>query len=87
MNKEIDNGGMAFPSSNYDIAMRGMTLRDWFAGMAMQSIVSRQPQPPVINRRVISGDCYDIADAMIESRKHNDPYGPCVAKIETLDGK
>lgn len=99
--KAQDNGGPIAPSmvmrqlvapdtfaeSRMD-AVGGLTLRDWFAGLAMQGIVSRQPQPPVINRMVIAGDCYSIADAMIESRKHSDPYEPCVCVVEKIpDGE
>ena len=46
---EKDGGGRAFPGiviespGNFAYAMGGMSLRDWFAGMAMQGILSGMP--------------------------------------------
>jgi hypothetical protein len=63
---EIDDGGAAFPSEYY--AEQGMTLRDYFAGMALQGSATRLNNPHH-NRDILASDCYDIADAMIEARK------------------
>lgn len=41
MNKH-DNGGQAFPSNTDTHQYPGMSLRDWFAGMALQGILSNQ---------------------------------------------
>jgi len=56
----------------------GMTLRDYFAGQALASILSdamraassqgAQPRPRVFGRET-SQACYAIADSMLEARK------------------
>jgi hypothetical protein len=43
-----------------------MTLRDHFAGLAMQSILM---STKISDCRVISKDAYVMADAMLETRK------------------
>ncbi len=69
--QQINDGGTAFPSSQYgfvapDGHTSGMSLRDWFAGMALQAMLSdwvfgeNEPQAQV---------AYKMADAMIEARK------------------
>lgn len=40
----------------------GMTLRDWFAGLAMQAMIGSIPG------HQIAPDAYDMADAMIKFR-------------------
>ena len=64
-----DDGGPAFPrlgegfgNPNYDCS--GMSLRDWFAGMALEGYISNSGSPMSVAK-----DAYDIADAMIEVRK------------------
>jgi hypothetical protein len=64
MNKET--GGQAFPCQGRIGAEKGMTLRDYFAGMAMQGLI-------VNGDYKLFADCgylaYVIADTMIEERK------------------
>jgi len=48
----------------------GMSLRDWFAGMALQGKATRLSNPHE-HRDILAADCYDIADAMIEAREVN----------------
>lgn len=60
------DGGPAFPMyrsgiGNYD---PGMTLRDWFAGMAMQALIQRRG-----TFSSNSAASYEIADAMIAERE------------------
>ena len=43
----------------------GMTLRDWFAGQALNGILSDSSQP---KDRAIVRDAYYFADLMIEKR-------------------
>ena len=43
----------------------GLSVRDYFAGLALQAILSRTSA--VID--VLIKDCYDIADAMIKARE------------------
>ena len=58
-----DTGGPAFPSTypNRD----GMTLRDWFAGMAMAQLCVAQN---TATREQDAETAYTIADAMIAER-------------------
>ena len=80
-----NNGGPAFPrpSSNfnrislgYEAAQDGMSLRDWFAGMVLQAIVTAEymkagdGEELDIERlsNVSASEAYAIADAMIDER-------------------
>ncbi len=78
---KIEDGGAAFPvtpifSESHGWlrpceimhGAEGMTLRDYFAGMALQGSATRLNNPHH-NRDILASDCYDIADAMIEARK------------------
>ena len=69
----MDNGGPAFPPNG-----KGMTLRDWFAGMALTALgdddmmvaintVSKEEGIPYAEGVAIA--VYSIADAMLEARK------------------
>jgi hypothetical protein len=44
----------------------GMTLRDWFAGMAMQGILSDPALMYPANE--LAANAYSLADAMIQER-------------------
>lgn len=44
----------------------GMTLRDHFAGLAMQGWMSLEGS---VDHRFMAETCYRIADAMLEARK------------------
>jgi len=46
----------------------GMDLRDWFAGLAMQSMNSR-PDYENVPASVIALDAYTLADEMMKARK------------------
>ena len=68
--RQIDYGGAAFPSTN----RLGMTLRDWFAGMAITNAYMLYDD--TFERTVCdeaykeaATNAYRIADAMIEARK------------------
>ena len=47
MSTTRDDGGPAFPAGTYcnnfgdEVPMRGMSLRDWFAGQALAGLLSR----------------------------------------------
>jgi hypothetical protein len=68
-----DTGGPAFPLPGElglgltPKEMRGMTLRDWFAGMAMQGLLSAR-NPLVTNIGGIAEAAYEMADAMLAER-------------------
>ena len=76
---DIDDGGGAFPairtSRAYDeggslypdiYAAGGMSLRDWFAGMALQKLLG---EPCLTTDAKIAKSAYEQADAMIAARK------------------
>lgn len=79
MAKQINNGGAAFPSvGNPDTEqmVHGMTLRDWFAGMALQALLSNS-HSGVVKAFAKHGDmageafaesAYHFADDMIKFR-------------------
>jgi hypothetical protein len=67
--KEVDDGGPAFPlkepgwSDEY-----GMSLRDHFAGLALQGICASGPTGDSTDAK-IACEAYNLADAMIKARK------------------
>jgi len=69
-----DNGGPAFPVTNQTlVGMSGLTLRDWFAGMALQGALASPEEPDGVTyhekRDKICEICYNYADSMIAARK------------------
>lgn len=68
------DGGPAFPvpmipCDRYggftEVSETGLTLRDWFAGLAMQSLVANGTSP---HSATFAGDAYRYADAMLQAR-------------------
>lgn len=68
MTNETKDGGPAFPSVNGTFH-QGMTMRDWFAGMALQGYFAA-PYTPHLNaaNKETAEYCYEIADAMLKAR-------------------
>jgi len=71
----MKDGGPAFPTHTPDMVIFGMTLRDWFAGMALQAhlnenFLSRDKDggAPWDNED-IAIMCYMTADAMLKERE------------------
>jgi hypothetical protein len=64
-----DTGGPAFPAHHFDLAENehGMTLRDYFAAKAMQSMNAR-PDYADTPADAIALDAYALADAMLAER-------------------
>lgn len=71
-------GGPAFPSgleecSGDSDAVRaihtGMTMRDYFAAKAMQSLITSQHCPKKFDGLSVSQAAYRVANAMLEARK------------------
>lgn len=84
MNTNIKTGGPAFPTDNahqtgpHSYHSEGMTLRDWFAGMAMQSMIThnlkgQEPWPTTdkIWVEAIAEESYSMADAMLAVREES----------------
>jgi len=72
----MNDGGPAFPHTPVDVGAEwaiqtGMSLRDWFAGMALQGILSYEGQWTESQHRrrdVHVRDAYQYADAMLAER-------------------
>ena len=68
----IQDGGYAFPAATCGDWQNGMTLRDWFAGQALQGILAA---PSPLADQAWKSDAiaaewsYKLADAMLEARK------------------
>ena len=73
----IETGGPAFPGEedvNYPSMTAtekhiGMTLRDYFAAKAMQGLVASCTNDQELTLSLSAKWCYEMADAMLESRK------------------
>ena len=91
MDNQID-GGQAFPRAGYDGPDRcadpgdGMSLRQWYAGLAMAAIVAKAPiisdytsTPEEAKHKyrgyfdAVSNGAYMLADAMIAAGKETRP--------------
>lgn len=89
--KQHDDGGPAFPVAGHTgenpeltaygkLGHPGMSLRDWFAGMALQGLLSNSGGPIQANgmsgwgwvncgKKDVADVVWEIADAMIAARK------------------
>lgn len=77
----MNDGGPAFPrpiggdiSSDFNDSQQGMTLRDWFAGMAMQGlctsmVLSPEKETPEMDK-LLAKEAYSVADAMLKARSN-----------------
>ena len=63
-----DDGGPAFPrvEGEHFFGADGMSLRDWFAGLAMQGILASGDDN---DSKVIAIGSYGVADAMLDERE------------------
>ena len=59
------NENRAFPSETSD----GMSLRDWYAGMAMQALVSKYGCASNSNKEAVAPESFEIADLMLKERE------------------
>jgi hypothetical protein len=64
---KINDGGPAFPT--HEDMQEGMTLRDHFAGLAMQALLARTTYHIEDAPRDIAEEAYDYADAMLKARE------------------
>jgi len=67
----MKDGGPAFPAQRFDLAEHehGMTLLDWFAGMALMGMMaSRNPSSPKFTPEMDAVYVYAVARAMIQER-------------------
>lgn len=78
MSKQIKDGGPAFPvpdsnsHGHVECSHIGMTLRDYFAGKAMQSFTQGAVLPPGFDATeglaLVAARAYEVADAMLAAR-------------------
>ena len=74
-NTKQNDGGSAFPSTptpDYPYSgSYGMSLRDWFAGMALQGELANNSDGAWLDSSAArcAKRCYLFADAMLEARK------------------
>ena len=66
MAEKINDGGPVFPSEIGTIS-KGMTLRDYFAGRAMQSYLLDKDRDSFTLEQWAQAS-YEMADAMLEAR-------------------
>jgi len=74
---ETNDGGRAFPAhvqylhsgGTGDEYFPGMSLRDWFAGQAMQAMMTNDARRMDWKDETVSLWSYEMADAMIEARE------------------
>ena len=67
----VDRHGMeAFPRQigELDDGATGMSLTDWFAGMALQALIIRIPANNMPEPAGLANFAYEIADAMLAER-------------------
>lgn len=77
MNPTTDDGGPAFPMGMLEGPLRGhgpysqsgMTLRDWFAGMALSGLIHDWCAGDPRRADTCAGAAYTFADAMLAARK------------------
>lgn len=66
-----DTSGQAFPMMRDQsheerfIIEPGMTLRQWYAGLAMQGTIASQTPDESIDPEMCAKWCFEVADAMI----------------------
>ena len=62
-----NDGGPAFPQRE-DGAEGGMSLRDWFAGMALSACLAQFYDGDKEWERYVAGHAYLLADAMVREK-------------------
>lgn len=81
---KIDNGGPAFPVGHpaADEKYHGMSLRDWFAGMALIGLISNSQGVPSDYMRANANEAerlaqiaFCISDAMLSARQNKEKGG------------
>jgi hypothetical protein len=72
---KTNTGGPAFPAFEHHagygqmLAVGGMTLRDYFAAKAMQSILDREHGRSTTTLEFVGNYAYQYADAMLKARE------------------
>lgn len=70
--EELDGGEFAFPVRTSKHGYHtGMSIRDWFAGMALQGVLSNSDAFAKMKDQQVAECAYAAADAMLAARKGN----------------
>ena len=73
MSAPINGGGPAFPTlfiePNYGSGYAGMTMRDYFAGKALQGLLACIQPNQLWSGEELAVTCYRTADAMLKARE------------------
>lgn len=77
---KVNDGGPAFPASEYLNQTAGMSLRDYFAGQALVGILSCGDGLLTTNKALRDEDlaaknAYLLADAMLQARTEREERG------------
>jgi len=68
MSDPRDDGGRAFPTSSDDYDP-GMSLRDYFAALALVGVVQARVAAGLdAGQESIAEECYELADALLAAR-------------------
>ena len=64
------DGGPAFPraATRYSYDLVGMSLRDWFAGQALNGWLASTPEESTADAPLAAKVSYEYADAMLAER-------------------
>lgn len=69
-----NNGGPAFPTPDTEVlggvsvGNPGMSLRDWFAGKALQGMAQWRQLKEIESQEDVASTAYSVADAMLAER-------------------
>jgi hypothetical protein len=68
---KVPSGNIGYKGETLYLQVSGMTLRDWFAGMAMQGLASglEWTNGRVFGSEELAEDAFSIADSMLAERK------------------
>lgn len=84
--EKINDGGRAFPLDNEhreDLRQKGMTLRQWYAGQALNGLISKigsHPDAPIKNEggeELLNNTAFELAESSFK-------YADAMIKFERL---
>ena len=69
MSNRNEERAFPVPIGQTDERQWGMSLRDWFAGKAMEAKLLNEDWNWMHDGEMSASECYDLADAMMKARK------------------
>ena len=64
----MNNGGPAFPALDARTMLSGMSLRDYFAAMAVPGLLAHPNSSTAAGPEAFANAAYQMADAMLKER-------------------